>query len=68
MPAYARALHTVRFTEKTALEIAANGQRAAGDVLELAGGHAGTAEIHANGGMLLPLLQGQGVGQLYQDV
>lgn len=68
MPAYGWALQTVRFTETTVLETAAPGQRAAGDVLGHAGGHAGAAEIHANGGMLLPLLQGQGIGQLYQDV
>jgi hypothetical protein len=50
------------------LEIVAAGQRAAGDVLELAGGHTDAAEIHANGGMLLPLFHGQGVRKLHQDV
>ena len=65
---HARALHTIVFTKKTALEIAATCKRAPGDVLEFACGHTGATEISANRGMLLPLFQGQGFRNLRQDV
>jgi len=65
---YARALHHILFTEKTTLENAAIGERAAGDVMELAGGYAHMAEIDASRGLLLSLLQGQGIRKLRQDV
>jgi len=50
------------------LETAAAGQRTPGDILEFAGGYTGAAEINANRWMLLPLFQGQGLGQLREDV
>src|SRR5258705_6347273 len=65
---HAPALHTILFAKKAALEIATTWKRAPGDVLELACGYTGATEISANRGMLLPLLQGQGLRNLRQDV
>ena len=65
---HAQVLHTILFTKKTALEIATPWKRAPGDVLELACGHPGATEISAKRGMLLPMLQGEGLRNLRQDV
>jgi hypothetical protein len=65
---HARALHTILFTKKAALEIATTWKRAPSDVLGLACGHTRATEISANCGMLLPLFQGQGPRNLRQDV
>ena len=65
---HARALHYLFFAKNAALEITAIGHYAVGHVMELAGGHTHLAEIDASWRLLLPLLEGQSVRKLRQDV
>ena len=64
----ARASHTLRFVEDTAVEIAAAGERAFGGVLGFVGRHTEPAAIHTSRGLLLPLFASEEPGKLREDV
>jgi hypothetical protein len=68
MPAYARALQIICFTEKDALEVVASRQHTLSAVLESVGRRTWSAQIHSCRRLLLPLFQDEEPGKLRQDV